>query len=424
MTNSTQISVIVPSYNYEKYLERALRSVAESDFDKNRMEIIVVDDKSSDQSVALVKKLQNTLDVNLSLICNKTNLGLVRTRNTGIVHAEGEFLFFLDPDNFIGKDCLSRHFDFLCAHPDYSACYAPIKVLNETDKNQDLPLLSGEAFDLDKLSQGNYIDAMAMFRKKDLVELGMYDTKMPSYGWEDYELWLRMGFQGKRVHFLHGKPLSFYTVHSLSMARNMSDMQMNSLKWYLNEKFGLNHEMSMTPELQKYINRNEDHFAQIFLTLAPKGQKATLEEQPTSMKYDVEDNEQHFAFRLSKPVKIQEIRFSPLNNYAKIQLNNIRLFYQGKPVAFKPVMTSNALKTDDHTFLFDLKTSQIKINFSKGKSIEIDDLTIDVVYLSKGIRTIEEIQTYYRSSMSELSNRLINIPLLKRRIKILIPGWE
>ncbi len=422
MTNSTQISVIVPSYNYEKYLERALRSVAESDFDKNRMEIIVVDDKSSDQSVALVKKLQNTLDVNLRLICNTTNLGLVRTRNTGIVHAEGEFLFFLDPDNFIGKDCLRRHFDFLDAHPGYSACYAPIQVLSETEKDQDLPLLSGEAFNLDKLSQGNYIDAMAMFRKKDLVDLGMYDTKMPPYGWEDYELWLRMGFQGKRLRFLHGKPLSFYTVHSLSMARNMSDMQINSLKWYLNEKFGLNLEMNMTPELQKYLDRKEDHFAQIFLTLAGQGHIAPSDEQPTSMKYDVEDNEQHFAFRLSKPVKIQEIRFYPLNNYAKIQLNNIRLFYQGNPVAFQPVISSNALNTDGHIFLFDLKTPLIKIHFAKGESIEIDALTIDTVYLTKGISTFEKVQAYYRSSMSELNDRLINLPLLKQRIKNLIPG--
>jgi glycosyltransferase involved in cell wall biosynthesis len=423
MTNPIQLSVIVPSYNYEKYLERALRSVAESDFDKNRMEIIVVDDKSTDQSVALVKKLQNTLGVNLRLICNTINLGLIRTRNTGIVHSNGEMLFFLDPDNYIRKDCLRRHYDFLAANPGYSACYAPIRVVYETGEKQNLQLLSGEAFDINKLSQGNYIDAMAMFRKKDLVELGMYDTKMPPYGLEDYELWLRMGFQGKRVHFINGEPLSFYTHHSKSMVRNITNMQFNSLNWYLNEKFGIELEMIETPELSKYFGIEKKHFAQIFITLPAKGQSNHHEEQTVSKKYKVEANEYQFEFRLSKPEKIQKIQFYPLNDYNQINLKSIRLFNRGKAVAFELPLETNALKTDGHKYLFDLKTARLEAT-TQLVNVEIDLLIIDVDYLSKGTNTFEEIRAYYRSSMFELTNRLINIPLLKSRIKKLISGWN
>ena len=215
------VSVIIPNHNYQRFLPACLSSVFASDLDPSRMEVIMVDDASTDISVATARDMAFHMGRDIRIIQHEANLGLVKTRNSGIREASGDCIFFLDSDNLIAPDCLSRHLEVMLSDPGVAACYAPIRdFMSETGEHTGFR--SAGPFDYGKLLRGNYIDGMAMFRTDVFRTLGGYDTRMPLKGWEDYEYWLRLGVNGCRVEFMDGSPLSFYRVHDGSMTHRVT----------------------------------------------------------------------------------------------------------------------------------------------------------------------------------------------------------
>lgn len=93
------ISIIIPVYNTEKYLEKCLDSVY--NLDLQNKEIILVDDCSSDNSLKILNQYKQKYKSNTIVIEHKINQGLSAARNTGIKNAKGKYLFFLDSDDFI-----------------------------------------------------------------------------------------------------------------------------------------------------------------------------------------------------------------------------------------------------------------------------------------------------------------------------------
>lgn len=98
-----KISILVPLYNVEKYVERCLRSIINQTFQE--FEIIVVDDFSSDKSLEIVKNLA-LKDKRIRVFAHTENQGLMYVRRLGIVNARGEYIFFCDSDDYIPKDAL------------------------------------------------------------------------------------------------------------------------------------------------------------------------------------------------------------------------------------------------------------------------------------------------------------------------------
>ena len=90
------ISCIIPMYNAELYIDRCIQSVLNQTY-KN-VEIVVVDDGSKDSSLEIVKKLYHSDGIKL---IQKTNGGVSSARNVGMLEATGEYIFFLDSDDFL-----------------------------------------------------------------------------------------------------------------------------------------------------------------------------------------------------------------------------------------------------------------------------------------------------------------------------------
>lgn len=100
-----KVSIIIPLYNAEAYIERCLRSViGQSHRD---LEVIVVDDASSDNSVEIVEKFVN-FHPNVRLIRHKTNQGSMLSRRDGYEAAQGNFIMFVDADDALPDDAVKK----------------------------------------------------------------------------------------------------------------------------------------------------------------------------------------------------------------------------------------------------------------------------------------------------------------------------
>ena len=102
------ISVIVPVYNVEKYINKCIESVVNQTY-KN-LEIICVDDKGKDNSIGIVKEYA-IKDDRIKIITHDKNYGLAISRNTGLKNAKGEYIFFLDSDDYITLDIIEKLFN-------------------------------------------------------------------------------------------------------------------------------------------------------------------------------------------------------------------------------------------------------------------------------------------------------------------------
>ena len=97
-----QFSIIIPVYNVEKYLIRCVESVQTQTFQD--FEVILIDDGSPDNCPQMCDSIANT-DSRIRVI-HKTNHGLGLARNTGMEVAEGDYIVFIDSDDFIHKSAL------------------------------------------------------------------------------------------------------------------------------------------------------------------------------------------------------------------------------------------------------------------------------------------------------------------------------
>ena len=106
-----KLSIIIPVYNVEKYVGRCIESCLDQDLPKDQYEVLVVNDGTKDNSVAVVEKYI-TPENNVTLI-HRENGGLSAARNTGLQHAQGEYVWFVDSDDWITESALTAIFDEL-----------------------------------------------------------------------------------------------------------------------------------------------------------------------------------------------------------------------------------------------------------------------------------------------------------------------
>ena len=152
-----KFSIIVPVYNVEKYLPRCLDSVLDQEFDD--YEIIAVDDESPDNSIDILNEYQKKTE-KLKIIRQK-NKGLGGARNTGIKEAAGEYLIFLDSDDYISPKMLSS--------------------LNEYLKKEDLDIL---AFDCERVTEsGQTIEKVSV---KDYQDQYTSDKEISDQEWQEF----------------------------------------------------------------------------------------------------------------------------------------------------------------------------------------------------------------------------------------------
>lgn len=106
-----KLSIIIPVYNVEKYIEKTLRSVLSQDVDRASYEVIVVNDGSPDKSLSIIQKIiEEGYDIKL---INQKNQGLSIARNNGMRVAQGEYIWFVDSDDWIRENSLASLYGYM-----------------------------------------------------------------------------------------------------------------------------------------------------------------------------------------------------------------------------------------------------------------------------------------------------------------------
>lgn len=233
------VSVIVTLYNYAPYIYQCLDSVCQSQTEglPNGFEIVVINDGSTDNSAQLVQDyLYQHSEIPICLVNKQFNTGLADARNLGLKLARAPYVFILDADNWIHKDCLSNLYQAIQEHDSASAYGMIRRFMHET--GEEINIVSNKDWDVNDLICCPYIDAMAMFNRQVLLDVGGYSTELIHYGWfgwEDYDLWLKLAQAGYNCRFV-AEILSEYRVHSSSML-NTTNLYASALANYFKQKF-------------------------------------------------------------------------------------------------------------------------------------------------------------------------------------------
>lgn len=112
-----RLSIIVPMFKVEQYIEECIRSLYRQDIPQEEYEVICVDDCSPDNSAAIVEQLQKEYPT-LRLIHNERNKKLGGARNTGLRNAQGRYILFVDSDDMLKPNCLKQLVDAMDAGQD------------------------------------------------------------------------------------------------------------------------------------------------------------------------------------------------------------------------------------------------------------------------------------------------------------------
>ena len=206
-----KISVIIPVYNYGKYLKEAVESVLSQQYAD--YEIIIVNDGSTDNTTEVVKEYENHPRV--KLITHQENLGLARSCHDAILSSTGEYIVRLDPDDYFDENALLVLANVLDNNPEIGLVYPDYFLVSEEGEILDyvrLPKVAEEVKLLDLPANG----AGTMFRRSCYQDIGGYDL---SLRWQDnYDLWLK--FLNKFKVYNINLPLFYYRKHSSNLSSN------------------------------------------------------------------------------------------------------------------------------------------------------------------------------------------------------------
>ncbi len=192
------VSVLVASFNHERFVEQALDSVLGQSY--RNLELIVVDDCSTDGSVDRIRRWIERTGQPTVLIVNEENRGICAVLNQLFERSSGQFCVLLDTDDWMEPDRIRHHVNhFESIDPDVAVVFSDAAVCTEDGRPVgesfleqhlgDEPTPDGAAV-FDRLLMGNFIPTSAVtLRRSAISDVGGYDE---SLFYDDYDMWLRL----------------------------------------------------------------------------------------------------------------------------------------------------------------------------------------------------------------------------------------
>ena len=221
MGNPT-VSVIMAAYNHAGYIAQAITSVLSQSW--HDLELIVIDDGSTDRTREVVAAFADPVRY-----IYQENQGQGGARNTGIAHARGEFVSFLDDDDLWLPGCLETVVAVLRSRPEVGALYASCQVIdgagNRLPQIMSRVVEPGEMYAT--LVEGGWFPPLVVtVRKSVLDDVGPLDLSLR--GTDDWELWLRVA--SKHVFVGISDVVALYRMHGGGLSANTEHMLHDKIK--------------------------------------------------------------------------------------------------------------------------------------------------------------------------------------------------
>jgi glycosyltransferase involved in cell wall biosynthesis len=207
------VTVVIPTYNRASWVAEAVGS-ARDNSQSLLIEVVVVDDGSTDDTRTALATISGPVRYKY-----QANAGLAKARNVGLRIARGRYICFLDSDDLLLKGKLANQVSLLEEAPDHDAVYSRWNYIDESGS-----LLVGEdGFDFssslfESLSVSNFAPIHSyLFRRSALLKAGGFCEDLTGFGYEDWDLLLRLAGSGSRFGFTPEVTVS-YRMHVASMS--------------------------------------------------------------------------------------------------------------------------------------------------------------------------------------------------------------
>jgi teichuronic acid biosynthesis glycosyltransferase TuaG len=224
---NTKVSIVTPSYNSGKYIEKTIQSVISQTYED--WEMIIIDDSSSDNSVDLIKEFCKK-EKRIKLLVLDENVGSGRVRNLCIEKAEGRFIAFLDSDDYWSPNKLEKQVNYMIEN-DYSFTYTQYYEIEDATNQLKNLVKSPIKVNYKKILQNDYIGCLtAMYDTEKLGKRYMPEIRKR----QDWVLWIRIL---KDIDWAYGiqEPLAYYRTGIKSLSNNKFKLLKHNYNVYKKE---------------------------------------------------------------------------------------------------------------------------------------------------------------------------------------------
>lgn len=221
----SKVSVVIPCYNAEKYIMRCLKSVENQTCGMENLEVILINDASQDNTLAYLKVFKEKYSKNVYIIDFSRNRGISAARNAGMKIATGEYIFFLDSDDWIAENAIEKMFKKAEEyHCDLVECgYRSVRIEGTIATKRNGEDWYKDLRDIDNRKW--YIVHMPklavwgrLWKKEFLINNGLWHNE-DCYMSEDVILTGQAMFLLKDVYFIN-EQLYFYYINQESMSHS------------------------------------------------------------------------------------------------------------------------------------------------------------------------------------------------------------
>jgi len=233
--NLPKVSVIIPLYNQKQFIGDAINSLLNQTYPI--IEIIVVNDGSTDNPLPILEEYKDKI-----VLINQKNMGLAGARNTGIKYSSGEYIQFLDADDFLNKDKIKLQLD-LAEMQNATVCYCEIAQYDNDSKHSYLRYI-GEVKDMFSCLYNFWLPyplpVHSLLLKREIFKkFGLFDEELKAC--EDRHFLSRIAAAGEKFNyfpFIGG----FRRIHQFNMNIDRLHIIENTVKYYkkINRELGEN----------------------------------------------------------------------------------------------------------------------------------------------------------------------------------------
>jgi len=156
------ISVIIPAYNQQKFIERCIRSILNQTIARDKYDIIIIDDGSVDKTLKIIRKYKD----DISILSNEKNEGLPYSLNKAIKESNAQYVVRLDSDDYVNENFLQFLSVYLNTNKNVDAVSCDYTLVDNKEE-----IIERKSANIDPIACG------IMFRRENLIDIGLYDEK-------------------------------------------------------------------------------------------------------------------------------------------------------------------------------------------------------------------------------------------------------